>query len=73
MNAVSSEHLEYISDEGIQALAGSGTVAVSLPIASLYLNEPYLPARKLMEAGVPVAIATDFNPGSAPATTCPSQ
>jgi len=71
LNAVSAEHLEYISDEGIQALAESGTVAVSLPTASLYLGEPFLPARKLIEAGVPVAVATDFNPGSAPSYHLP--
>jgi len=71
LGAVSAEHLEYVSDEGIQALAASGTVAVSLPLASLYLAEPYLPARKLLAAGVPVAIATDFNPGSAPSFHLP--
>ena len=71
MNAVSAEHLEYISGAGISALARSGTVAVSLPIASLYLNEPYLPARELLAAGVPVAVATDFNPGSAPSYHLP--
>jgi imidazolonepropionase len=71
IGAVSAEHLEYISDEGIAALARSGTVAVSLPLASLYLGEPCLPARKLIEAGVPVAVATDFNPGSAPSFHLP--
>jgi imidazolonepropionase len=71
MGAVSAEHLEYIGDEGIKALAGSGTVAVSLPLASLYLGEPFLPARKLLSAGVPVAVATDFNPGSAPSYHLP--
>jgi imidazolonepropionase len=71
MGAVSAEHLEYISGEGIEALAGSGTVAVSLPLASLYLGEPFLPARKLLSAGVPVAVATDFNPGSAPSYHLP--
>jgi imidazolonepropionase len=71
MGAVSAEHLEYISGEGIEALADSGTVAVSLPLASLYLGEPYLPARKLLSAGVPVAVATDFNPGSAPSYHLP--
>ncbi len=71
MGAVSAEHLEYISDEGIDALAASGTVAVSLPLASLYLGEPYIPARKLLSAGVPVAVATDFNPGSAPSFHLP--
>jgi imidazolonepropionase len=64
-------HLEYISPEGIEALADSGTVAVSLPLASLYLNEPFIPARKLLSAGVPVAVATDFNPGSAPSYHLP--
>ena len=69
--AVSAEHLEYISDDGIAALSGAGTVAVSLPLASLYLGEPYLPARKLLDSGVPVAIASDFNPGSAPSFHLP--
>ncbi len=71
MGAVSAEHLEYISSDGIQALAESGTVAVSLPLASLYLGEPFLPARNLLSAGVPVAVATDFNPGSAPSYHLP--
>ena len=71
VGAVSAEHLEYISAEGIEALSKSGTVAVSLPLASLYLTEPYLPARKLLDAGVPVAVATDFNPGSAPSYHLP--
>ncbi len=66
MGAVSADHLEYVNEDGIKALAKSGTVAVSLPIASMVLAKPSLPARKLMEAGVPVAVATDFNPGSAP-------
>jgi imidazolonepropionase len=71
LGAVSAEHQEYISPEGIEALADSGTVAVSLPLASLYLNEPFIPARKLLSAGVPVAVATDFNPGSAPSYHLP--
>lgn len=66
LGAVSAEHLEYASEEDIRAMAKAGTVAVSLPIASLYLREPYLPARQWIEAGVRVAVATDFNPGSAP-------
>lgn len=69
--AVSAEHLEYINEQGISALAKSGTVAVSLPLASLYLDERYLPARTLLEAGVRVAVATDFNPGSAPSYHLP--
>jgi imidazolonepropionase len=71
LGAVSAEHLEYISDDGIQALSEAGTVAVSLPLASLYLDEPYLPARKLLDSGVPVAVASDFNPGSAPSFHLP--
>jgi imidazolonepropionase len=71
LGAVSAEHLEYVSDAGIDALAEAGTVAVSLPLASLYLGEPCLPARKMLERGVPVAVATDFNPGSAPSYHLP--
>jgi imidazolonepropionase len=66
LHAVSADHLECVSDSGIAALARSGTVAVSLPVASLYLGRPAMPARRLIEAGVPVAVATDFNPGTAP-------
>ena len=71
LGAVSAEHLEYISEAGMEALSESGTVAVSLPLASLYLGEPSLPARKLIERGVPVAVATDFNPGSSPSYHLP--
>ncbi len=71
MGATSAEHLEYVSEQGIAALAAAGTVAVSLPIASLYLGERSVPARRLIEAGVPVAVATDFNPGSAPSFHLP--
>jgi imidazolonepropionase len=71
MGAVSAEHLEYASDRDIESLAKSGTVAVSLPLASLYLGERYLPARKMLGAGVRVAVATDFNPGSAPSYHLP--
>jgi imidazolonepropionase len=71
MGAVSAEHLEYATDEAIEALATTGTVAVSLPLASLYLGEQYLPARKMLAAGLRVAVATDFNPGSAPSYHLP--
>ncbi len=71
LGAASADHLEHVSDAGVEALAKAGVVAVSLPIATLYLNQPPLPARKLIEAGVPVAVATDFNPGSAPSTHLP--
>lgn len=65
MGAASADHLEHVSAEGIRALARAGTVAVSLPIAAATLAQPPMPARALIEAGVPVAVATDFNPGSA--------
>jgi len=69
--AISAEHLEYADDDGIRALSNAGTVAVSLPLASLYLGERYLPARRFLEAGAAVAVATDFNPGSAPSYHLP--
>lgn len=71
VGALSADHLEHVSDAGVAALARAGTVAVSLPIASLYLGEPPMPARRLIAAGVPVAVATDFNPGSAPSAHLP--
>jgi imidazolonepropionase len=71
LGAVSAEHLEYVSEAGMIAMAASGTVAVSLPLASLYLDEPFMPARKMLDLGVPVAVATDFNPGSSPSYHLP--
>jgi imidazolonepropionase len=71
LHAISADHLDCVSEEGIKKLAGSKTVAVSLPIASLYLGGPPMPARKLIQAGVPVAVATDFNPGTAPSFHLP--
>lgn len=71
LGAASADHLECVSDEGIARMAEAGVVAVSLPLASLYLNQRPLPARQLIAAGVPVAVATDFNPGSAPSFHLP--
>jgi imidazolonepropionase len=71
VGAVSADHLERISPAGIRRLREAGVVAVSLPFASLYLNAPPMPARALIEAGVAVAVATDFNPGSAPSYHLP--
>ncbi len=71
LGAVSAEHLEHIDEDGICALSKSGTIAVSLPLASMYLKESFLPARKLMDTGVRVAVATDFNPGSSPSFHLP--
>jgi imidazolonepropionase len=66
MDAVSADHLECVSTDGIARLAGSRTIAVTVPVAALYTGLPAAPARRLIEAGVPVAVATDFNPGTAP-------
>ena len=66
IGAVSCEHLIRTSDRGIQALAAGGVIACCLPATSFYLNAPYAPARKMINAGVPVAFASDFNPGSCP-------
>lgn len=71
VGAISADHLECISDEGIRAMSEAGTVAVSLPLASYYLRKDPLPARSLIEAEVPVAVSTDFNPGSAPSYHLP--
>jgi len=64
LGAVSADHLEHISDRGIRALGDAGVVAVLLPGVSFFLHHGYAPARALIDAGVPVAIASDFNPGS---------
>jgi imidazolonepropionase len=66
LHAVSADHLECVSADGIARLARARTVAVTLPIAALYVGRPAAPARSLIAAGVPVAVATDFNPGTAP-------
>ncbi|HEU5303951.1 MAG TPA: imidazolonepropionase [Gemmatimonadales bacterium] len=71
VGALSADHLEFVSEDGISALATAGVVAVSLPLATLYLGQKPMPARRLIEAGVPVAVATDFNPGSAPSYHLP--
>jgi imidazolonepropionase len=71
VGAVSADHLEHASAEGIAALARAGVVAVSLPIAALYLDQAPLPARAFLDAGVAVAVATDFNPGTAPSLHLP--
>src|SRR5699024_10764515 len=71
VEAASADHLEKISDVGIQAMAEAGVVGVTLPLASLYTQEEPLNCRKLVEAGVDVAVATDFNPGSAPSYNLP--
>jgi imidazolonepropionase len=66
LGAISADHLEHASEQGMTAMAEAGVVAVSLPLATLYLGQTPMPARRWIERGVPVAVATDFNPGSAP-------
>ena len=66
VGAVSADHLEASTEKEIQLLANSDTVAVVLPGASLGLGMQYAPARKLLDGGASVAIASDWNPGSAP-------
>lgn len=64
--ALSVDHLEELNQEDITALQGSDTMPVALPSCSYFLSIPYTPARKLIDAGLPVALATDYNPGSTP-------
>ena len=72
LGAVSADHLAAISEAGIAALAASGTVATLLPGTMLFLGRPrQAPARALIEAGVAVALATDFNPGTSPTVNFP--
>lgn len=64
LHALSADHLLHVSDAGIRAMAEAGTVATLLPLTAFALREPYAPARKFIEAGAAVALATDLNPGS---------
>ena len=64
--ALSVDHLEVLTDEDIKALQNSKTMPVALPSCSFFLSIPYTPARKLIDAGLPLALATDYNPGSTP-------
>jgi len=64
--AISVDHLEVVNDAEIEVLKNSNTMATLLPSAPFFINDHYPPARKLIDAGLPVALATDFNPGSTP-------
>lgn len=64
LGAISADHLLHVSDEGIKAMAKAGTVATLLPLTAFTLREPYAPARKFIDNGAAVALATDLNPGS---------
>lgn len=65
-NALSVDHLEYTGDAEIAALLNTETMSTILPGAAFFLNMPYAPARKMIDAGLPIALASDFNPGSSP-------
>ena len=65
-NALSVDHLECVGEEEIECLKASQTMPTILPGAAFFLNMPYSPARKMIQAGLPVAMASDFNPGSSP-------
>lgn len=64
--ALSVDHLEVLTKEDIKALQDSQTMPVALPLCSFFLSIPYTPARAIIDAGLPLALATDYNPGSSP-------
>lgn len=64
--ALSVDHLELMRDEDIEVLKNTNTMPVALPSCSYFLSIPYTPARKIIDAGLPLALATDYNPGSTP-------
>lgn len=71
VGAISAEHLLKASDEGVKMMAEAGVIACLLPATALYLREEAAKGRKMIDAGVPVAISTDCNPGSSPTTSMP--
>jgi imidazolonepropionase len=66
LNAISVDHLETMDEEAVNALANSNTIGTLLPTAAYFLRMPFQPARKLIEAGCAIALASDYNPGSSP-------
>lgn len=66
LNAVSVDHLESMDENAVQTLANSSTIGTLLPTAAYFLRMPFQPARRLIDAGCAIAIASDFNPGSSP-------
>lgn len=65
-SALTVDHLEIVTDEDIEVLKNTETIPVALPSCSYFISIPYTPARKIMEAGLPLALATDYNPGTTP-------
>jgi imidazolonepropionase len=68
MGALSVDHLEIMNEDDYSALASSNTIATGLPLCSLFLDIPYTPGRQLIDKNIPLAIASDFNPGSSPSS-----
>ena len=66
LGALSVDHLETMDDDAISALAGSSTIGTLLPTAAFFLRMPFQPARRIIDAGSAVALASDYNPGSSP-------
>lgn len=66
LGCISAEHLISIDEDGLESMAKGGTTAMCLPATSFYLGANYAPARRMIEMGIPVACASDFNPGSCP-------
>ncbi len=66
VEAISVDHLEYVADKEIEALQNSKTMPTILPGAAFFLSLPFPPARKMIDAGLPLAVASDYNPGSSP-------
>lgn len=71
VGAVSAEHLIATDEDGMQAMAKGGVIADLLPATSFYLDKTFAPARRMVELGIPVVIASDFNPGSCPSLNLP--
>jgi imidazolonepropionase len=65
-NALTVDHLEMVTDEDIEALKNTETMPVALPSCSYFISIPYTPARRMISAGLPLALASDFNPGTTP-------
>jgi imidazolonepropionase len=66
LESLTIDHLEILNDQDINAIKKSNTMPVALPNCSFFLNIPYTPARKIMDNNIPLAIASDYNPGSSP-------
>jgi len=70
-NAISVDHLEVMTEQDKSDLAASNVIPTALPSCSFFLGIPYAPAREMIEAGVPLCLATDYNPGSTPSGSIP--